>query len=65
LADLDQPHRDGHLALRAVAQAEVECLNVMFTEETTDEVLAGNPDFVLDAIDNIDTKVGVLLAGWW
>ncbi|KIZ01339.1 Uncharacterized protein MNEG_6623 [Monoraphidium neglectum] len=41
-------------------EAEVECLNVMFTEETTDEVLAGNPDFVLDAIDNIDTKVHLL-----
>jgi tRNA A37 threonylcarbamoyladenosine dehydratase len=38
-------------------QAEIECLNIMFTEETVEEVLAGAPDYVLDAIDNIDTKV--------
>lgn len=30
----------------------------MFTEEAADELLSGKPDFVLDAIDNIDTKVG-------
>lgn len=29
----------------------------MYTEETEEHILAGNPDFVLDAIDNIDTKV--------
>ena len=29
----------------------------MFTEENADQLLAGKPDFVLDAIDNIDTKV--------
>ena len=29
----------------------------MFTEENADELLSGKPDFVLDAIDNIDTKV--------
>ena len=38
------------------AQAEVECMNAMFTEEVAGEVLAGRPDFVVDAIDNIDTK---------
>jgi tRNA A37 threonylcarbamoyladenosine dehydratase len=30
----------------------------MFTEETVHQVLGGAPDYVLDAIDNIDTKVG-------
>lgn len=38
-------------------QASIECMNLMFTEETAEDVLSGSPDFVLDAIDNIDTKV--------
>lgn len=29
----------------------------MYTAEAEEGLLAGNPDFVLDAIDNIDTKV--------
>ena len=29
----------------------------MYTEEAEDELLGGRPDFVLDAIDNINTKV--------
>jgi tRNA A37 threonylcarbamoyladenosine dehydratase len=29
----------------------------MYTEEAEDELLGGRPDFVLDAIDNIHTKV--------
>ena len=29
----------------------------MYTEEAEEELLGGRPDFVLDAIDNIDTKV--------
>ena len=34
----------------------------MYTEEAEEQLLAGNPDFVLDAIDNIDTKVALLAA---
>lgn len=30
---------------------------MMYTQEVEADVLAGNPDFVLDAIDNIETKV--------
>lgn len=41
-------------------QAEVEALVSMCTADNVDELLAGNPDYVLDAIDNIDTKVGPL-----
>jgi hypothetical protein len=41
-----------------LSQAAIECLNIMFTEETVHQVLGGAPDYVLDAIDNIDTKVG-------
>ena len=29
----------------------------MYTEEAEEELLSGHPDFVLDAIDNINTKV--------
>ena len=39
------------------AQADVEAHVAMYTEDTEDALLAGSPDFVLDAIDNINTKV--------
>jgi tRNA A37 threonylcarbamoyladenosine dehydratase len=29
----------------------------MCTADNVEQLLAGNPDYVLDAIDNIDTKV--------
>ena len=29
----------------------------MFTSDMEDKLLGGNPDYVLDAIDDIDTKV--------
>jgi hypothetical protein len=41
-----------------MAQAEVEGVVSMCTAENVDQLLLGNPDFVLDAIDNIHTKVG-------
>lgn len=44
--------------LAAVLQAEIEVCVEMYTAEKEDQLLGGNPDFVLDAIDNIDTKVG-------
>ena len=43
-------------------EIEVEALNCMYTDATEDVVLAGAPDYVLDAIDNIDTKVALLAA---
>lgn len=39
-------------------QAVVE----MYTAEAEEALLAGEPDFVVDAIDNIDTKVHKILA---
>ena len=36
----------------------------MYTQEGEEALLAGAPDFVLDAIDNIDTKVGGRVGGW-
>jgi hypothetical protein len=47
-------------------QAEVEALVSMCTADNVDQLLQGNPDYVLDAIDNIDTKVrrqGVIMSG--
>jgi molybdopterin/thiamine biosynthesis adenylyltransferase len=34
----------------------------MYTDETEESVLSGRPDYVIDAIDNIDTKVSLLAA---
>ena len=39
-------------------QANVECLVEMYTADKEEQLLGGSPDFVLDAIDNINTKVG-------
>ncbi|PRW51003.1 NAD(P)-binding Rossmann-fold superfamily isoform 1 [Chlorella sorokiniana] len=45
-----------------VPEAHVEALVEMYTPEAEERLLGGNPDFVLDAIDNIDTKVALLAA---
>lgn len=38
-------------------QAQVESVVAMCSADNVHELLADNPDFVLDAIDNIHTKV--------
>jgi hypothetical protein len=43
---------------RIFPEAHVEALPLMYDTSTEEEVLAGRPHFVLDCIDNIDTKVG-------
>lgn len=43
-------------------EARIEALCEMYTDDTENAILDGNPDFVLDAIDNIDTKVALLAA---
>lgn len=43
-------------------EADVEAVVSMCTADNVDQLLAGNPDYVLDAIDNIDTKVALLAA---
>ena len=45
-----------------VPEAEVDARVAMYSEEAEDELLQGSPAFVLDAIDNIDTKVALLAA---
>lgn len=45
-----------------VPEAKVDARVAMYSEEAEEELLEGKPDFVLDAIDNIDTKVALLAA---
>lgn len=48
-----------HLS-RIVPQAKVETCTEMYTAKAAERLLGGNPDYVLDCIDNIDTKVHLL-----
>lgn len=43
-------------------EAEIDARVAMYTAADEEELLSGRPDFVLDAIDNIDTKVALLAA---
>jgi tRNA threonylcarbamoyladenosine dehydratase len=45
-----------------VPEAHVEAMCEMYTDETEENILSGRPDYVIDAIDNIDTKVALLAA---
>lgn len=45
-----------------VPEAQVDAVVAMYTEEAEEQLLAGRPDYVIDAIDNIDTKVALLAA---
>ncbi|CAK9278645.1 unnamed protein product [Sphagnum jensenii] len=47
---------------RIFPECEVDARVQMFEASSQDELLAGSPDFVLDCIDNIDTKVSLLAA---
>jgi len=47
---------------RLVPEACVEALVQMYTAEDEIALLGGQPDYVIDAIDNIDTKVALLAA---
>ena len=47
----------GGFIVYCFAQAEIECVVEMYTADKEEALLHGNPDFVIDAIDNLDTKV--------
>ncbi|KAI1300994.1 hypothetical protein EDD11_005893 [Mortierella claussenii] len=48
-------------AFRSVAPwVEVDARVELFQEENAEELLSGNPDYVIDAIDNINTKLALL-----
>lgn len=38
-------------------ECHVDAKVLLYDSSSEDEILSGNPDFVLDCIDNIDTKV--------
>ncbi|CAG8539029.1 3963_t:CDS:2 [Ambispora gerdemannii] len=40
--------------------AKIEPLTQLFNKNSAPQLLAGNPDFIIDAIDNIDTKLALL-----
>jgi len=46
--------------LKVAPFCEIETREAMFTGESAADLLDGNPDYVLDCIDNIDTKVALL-----
>ncbi|GFQ00011.1 tRNA threonylcarbamoyladenosine dehydratase [Phtheirospermum japonicum] len=43
-------------------ECHVDAKVVLYDSSSEDEILSGHPDFVLDCIDNIDTKVSLLAA---
>ncbi|KAK8694488.1 hypothetical protein V6N13_072039 [Hibiscus sabdariffa] len=43
-------------------ECQVDAKVLLYDVSTEEEILSGNPDFVLDCIDNIDTKVALLAA---
>ncbi|KAK9844214.1 hypothetical protein WJX81_008230 [Elliptochloris bilobata] len=47
---------------RIMPEAQIDACVAMYTAEDEEEMLSGEPDYVLDAIDNIDTKVALLAA---
>ncbi|KAG0368467.1 hypothetical protein BGZ54_001883 [Gamsiella multidivaricata] len=48
-------------AFRSLAPwVEVDARVELFQEDTADELLSGHPDYVVDAIDNINTKLALL-----
>ena len=47
---------------RIYPEASLEVCTAMYRKEAEEELLGGEPDFVVDCIDNIDTKVELLAA---
>ncbi|BBG99711.1 NAD(P)-binding Rossmann-fold superfamily protein [Prunus dulcis] len=43
-------------------ECQIEAKVLLYDASTEEEILSGHPDFVLDCIDNIDTKVALLAA---
>ena len=46
--------------LRIVPHCFIEACNCMYEESVGEKLLAGNPDFVADCIDDVNTKVALL-----
>ncbi|GKV20290.1 hypothetical protein SLEP1_g30440 [Rubroshorea leprosula] len=43
-------------------ECQIDAKVLLYDASSEEEILSGNPDFVLDCIDNIDTKVALLAA---
>ncbi|KAK7323214.1 hypothetical protein VNO77_26678 [Canavalia gladiata] len=43
-------------------ECQIDAKVLLYDSSTEEEILSGHPDFVLDCIDNIDTKVALLAA---
>ncbi|OMO56736.1 UBA/THIF-type NAD/FAD binding protein [Corchorus capsularis] len=43
-------------------ECQIDAKVLLYDSSSEEEILSGNPDFVLDCIDNIDTKVSLLAA---
>jgi tRNA A37 threonylcarbamoyladenosine dehydratase len=39
---------------------QIEAINELFSIESADRLLSGSPDYIIDCIDNITTKVDLL-----
>ncbi|ONK67119.1 tRNA threonylcarbamoyladenosine dehydratase 2 [Asparagus officinalis] len=48
--------------LSVFPECQIEARVQLYDSSSEDEILSGQPDFVLDCIDNIDTKVALLAA---
>eukprot|EP00300_Choanocystis_sp_HF-7_P001784 c11430_g1_i1.p1 GENE.c11430_g1_i1~~c11430_g1_i1.p1 ORF type:complete len:287 (-),score=50.10 c11430_g1_i1:52-912(-) len=46
--------------LATCPHAQIEACDTLFSAEKADQLLAGNPTFVLDCIDNLETKVDLI-----
>ena len=47
---------------RIVPWCEIECVQRVFNANAAAELLAGSPDYILDCIDDVDTKAALLVA---
>ncbi|OMO60637.1 UBA/THIF-type NAD/FAD binding protein [Corchorus olitorius] len=43
-------------------ECQIDARELLYDSSSEEEILSGNPDFVLDCIENIDTKVSFLVA---
>ena len=46
--------------LEILPSAQIDAISEMFSKDSAQRLLDGNPDFVLDCIDNIHTKIDLL-----
>lgn len=45
-------------------ECHIDAKVILYDSSSEEEILSGHPDFVLDCIDNIDTKVGLFMCSF-